>query len=198
MYLRNGRSISDSWSPAGEIRIDAPAGWSVKPARIETGGLAPDEKRLFEFSVTAPSAAAPGRYTLTDRSTFGAMTYSATSDSIRVGLRNVAQGKAATQKSLDWGGTPDRAVDGNIDGTFFNGSVTHTAEDGSPEPWWQVDLGADTQIQEIAIWTARTAAPTGRPSTFTVNGSGRYVRVQLKGNAPLSLAEVEVLAVGDG
>jgi alpha-L-fucosidase 2 len=37
----------------------------------------------------------------------------------------------------------------------------------------------------------------GRPSSFAVDRSGRYVRVQLKGNAPLSLAEVEVLTAGD-
>jgi F5/8 type C domain len=30
--------------------------------------------------------------------------------------------------------------------------VTHTAEDSSPEPWWQVDLGADVAIHESAVW----------------------------------------------
>ena len=228
-------NIGDSRSSAGEVTIAAPAGWSVDPASIAAGPLAAGETRSYEFRVTAPAGAAAGRYTLMARSTFGAMTYEARSDAIRIGLRNAALGTAATQKSLAWGGTPDRAVDGNVDGAFFDGSVTHTAEDGSAEPWWQVDLGTDVPIQEIAVWnrtdccadrlsdyyvlvsdhpfTSDSLATTlaepgvtafheqgtaGRPSSFPVSLTGRYVRVQLKGTAPLSLAEVEVLTVGDG
>jgi alpha-L-fucosidase len=108
--------------------------------------------------------------------------------------------------------------------------VTHTAEDGSAEPWWQVDLGADTAIGEIAVWnrtdccsdrlsdyyvlvsdhpfTSDSLAATlaepgttayheqaiaGRPTRIPTTASGRYVRVQLKGNAPLTIAEAEVL-----
>jgi alpha-L-fucosidase len=228
-------NIGDRRSPSGAVTVDAPAGWTVEPQRVAAAGLAPDETRTFEFRVTAGAGTEPGRYTLTARSTFGEMTYQARSGAIRVGLRNVAAGKAATQKSLSWGGTPDRAVDGNLDGAFFNGSVTHTAEDGSAEPWWQVDLGTGVPIQEIAVWNrtdccsnrlsdyyvlvsdhpfasdslaATLADPgvtafhepgtAGRPTSFPMDLAGRYVRVQLKGNAPLSLAEVEVLTEGDG
>jgi hypothetical protein len=125
-------------------------------------------------------------------------------------------------------------VDGNVDGAFFDGSVTHTAEDGSAEPWWQVDLGTNVAINEVAVWNRTDCCSTrlsdyyvlvsdhpftsdslaasladpgvtafheqgtaGRPSSFPAAVTGRYVRVQLKGNAPLSLAEVEVLTVGD-
>jgi hypothetical protein len=228
-------NIGDSPSPSGTVAIEAPDGWTVEPRSIAVGRLEPDEPSTFEFRLTAPAGATPGRYALTARSTFGAISYAAVSDSIRVGLENVAVGKAATQKSLGWGGTPDRAVDGNIDGAYSNDSVTHTAEDGSAEPWWQVDLGADVPINEIAVWnrtdccserlsdyyvlvsdqpfTSDSLSETlarpgvtafheqetaGRPSSFPASVTGRYVRVQLKGNAPLSLAEVEVLAVGDG
>jgi alpha-L-fucosidase len=227
-------NLADSATPAGEISLDPPAGWTVEPARIAAAPLAAHETRTFEFRVTAGPGTEPGRYTLASRSAFGAMSYAATSGSIRVGLRNVALGKAATQKSLAWGGTPDRAVDGDVNGAYFDGSVTHTAEDGSAEPWWQVDLGADVPIQEIAVWnrtdccserlsdyhvlvsdqpfTSDSLSETlaqpgvtafheqgtaGRPSSVAVGDSGRYVRVQLAGNAPLSLAEVEVLAPGD-
>jgi alpha-L-fucosidase len=142
---------------------------------------------------------------------------------------NAALGKPATQKSVGNGGVPERAVDGNTDGTWGAGSVTHTAEDGSPEPWWQVDLGADVPIREIAVWNrtdccgerlsdyyvlvsdqpfagdslaAVLAQPgvtafhqpgtAGSPTRIPMDLSGRHVRVQLTGNAPLSLAEVEV------
>ena len=228
-------NIGDKRSPSGRVTIETPDGWTVEPRSLAADRLAAGESRTFEFRVTAPAGATPGRYTLTAASTFGAMTYEARSESIRVGLENVAQGKAATQKSLDWGGTPDRAVDGNVDGAFFNDSVTHTAEDGSAEPWWQVDLGSSVPITEIAVWnrtdccsdrlsdyyvlvsdqpfTSDSLSETlaqpgvtalhedgtaGRPSSLEASLSGRYVRVQLAGTAPLSLAEVEVLAVGDG
>jgi alpha-L-fucosidase len=228
-------NLGDSASPAGTVKVDAPDGWTVEPPSLGATPLAPHETRTFEFQVTASPETEPGRYTLTARSTFGAMTYQARSGAIRVGLRNAALGQAATQKSLDWGGTPDRAVDGNIDGAFWAGSVTHTAEDGSAEPWWQVDLGTDVPIQEIAVWnrtdccserlsdyyvlvsdhpfTSDSLAATladpgvtafheqgtaGRPTSFPMSLNARYVRVQLKGTAPLSLAEVEVLTEGDG
>lgn len=228
-------NIGDSPSPSGAVTIDAPDGWTVEPGSAAATPLAAGETRTFEFRVTAPAGATPGRYTLTARATFGAMTYAARSDAVRVGLRNAALHQTATQKSLDWGGTPDRAVDGNVDGAFFDGSVTHTAEDGSAEPWWQVDLGTSVPINEIAVWNRTDCCSTrlsdyyvlvsdhpftndslaatlaepgvtafheqgtaGRPSSFPTSATGRYVRVQLKGNAPLSLAEVEVLTVGDG
>jgi alpha-L-fucosidase len=228
-------NLADSATPAGQVTLDAPAGWTVEPASTAAAPLAAHETRTFEFRVTAGAGTEPGRYTLASRSTFGAMSFTATSGSIRVGLENAALGKTATQKSLAWGGTPDRAVDGDVNGTYFDGSVTHTAEDGSAEPWWQVDLAADVAIREIAVWnrtdccserlsdyyvlvsdqpfTSDSLSETlaqpgvtafheqgtaGRPSSFAVNRSGRYVRVQLKGNAPLSLAEVEVLTAGGG
>jgi alpha-L-fucosidase len=220
----------DGRTPAGQVRLEVPEGWTVEPQAAGVQPLGPRESRTIEFTVTPAAATTPGRYTLLARSTFGAMSYQARSDVVRVGLRNVAEGKPATQKSLSWGGTPDRAVDGNVNGTYFDGSVTHTAEDGSAEPWWQVDLQADVPISEIAVWnrtdccserlsdyhvlvsdqpfTSDSLAEAlrqpgvtsfheqgtaGRPSSFPTDVSGRYVRVQLEGNAPLSLAEVEVL-----
>ena len=147
---------------------------------------------------------------------------------------NVAVGKAATQRSTAYGGVAERAVDGNTDGNWSAGSVTHSAEDGSPEPWWQVDLGASVPIHSVHVWNRSDCcserlgdyyvlvsnepfgsgsladvraqpgvtalhepSTAGRPtSIFTddLDLTGRYVRVQLTGNAPLSIAEVQVLA----
>lgn len=42
------------------------------------------------------------------------------------------------------------------------------------------------------------AGQAGRPTTLAVNRTGRYVRVQLTGTGALSLAEVQVLAAGQG
>jgi hypothetical protein len=67
-----------------------------------------------------------------------------------LGLPNLAQGKPATQSSVEWSGDPARAVDGNIDGIYWNNSVTHTG--AGPQPWWQVDLGQPSGIQAVQIF----------------------------------------------
>jgi len=54
---------------------------------------------------------------------------------------NLALGKTASQSStrLFSPAGPEAAIDGNTDGDFTHGSVTHTNAD--PYAWWQVDLG---------------------------------------------------------
>ena len=69
------------------------------------------------------------------------------------GTSNLALGKTATQSSTLAGYATDAAsmaVDGNTDGNFFDGSVTHTNADANA--WWQVDLGASAAISSITIW----------------------------------------------
>ena len=72
---------------------------------------------------------------------------------------DLASFQPATQSSTLPGTTASAAVDGNIDGNFFHGSVAHTREERSP--WWQVDLGATAEIGSIAIWN-RTDCCTSR------------------------------------
>lgn len=64
---------------------------------------------------------------------------------------NLALGRPATQSHTDgWGGVAARAVDGNRNGDFGAGSVTHTAS--TRNTWWQVDLGAARPISGVRIW----------------------------------------------
>jgi hypothetical protein len=63
---------------------------------------------------------------------------------------NVAFGKVATQSSTVVDAAPSRASDGNRNGDFANGSVTHT--DFQNQPWWQVDLGTLQPLDSVAIW----------------------------------------------
>jgi formylglycine-generating enzyme required for sulfatase activity len=65
------------------------------------------------------------------------------------GGQNVAQGKRATQSSTYGDAEAGRAVDGNTNGVFSHGSVTHT-QDGDNE-WWEVDLGAVFPIERIEL-----------------------------------------------
>jgi hypothetical protein len=68
-------------------------------------------------------------------------------------LSNLAAGKPAAQSSTLSGypaSGPQVAVDGNNNGDFFKGSVTHTNADANA--WWQVDLGASAAINSVVVW----------------------------------------------
>jgi hypothetical protein len=72
-------------------------------------------------------------------------------------VSNVAQGKAATQSSLlSAAGRASNAVDGNTNGDFMAGSVTHT--DQELNAWWQVDLGTSATISSVEIWNRTDGA----------------------------------------
>jgi hypothetical protein len=64
---------------------------------------------------------------------------------------NVARKGTATQSSTDFNGSANLAIDGNTDGDYEKShSVTHTKE--SANPWWEVDLGAETPVDRVVIW----------------------------------------------
>ena len=69
---------------------------------------------------------------------------------------DMALGRPTTQSSTQGGlcgggGCPaSLAVDGNTDGNYYDGSVTHT--DYQSEAWWQVDLGAVQPIDRVETW----------------------------------------------
>jgi hypothetical protein len=64
---------------------------------------------------------------------------------------NLALGKTATQSStyVDFA-VAALAVDGNTNGNFGPGSVTHTNLEANA--WWQVDLGPSATVNSIVIW----------------------------------------------
>lgn len=64
--------------------------------------------------------------------------------------QNLALNRPAGQSSIGFGGSAGKAVDGNTDGYFANGSVAHTGLDD--QAWWQVDLGSIKNISDIKIW----------------------------------------------
>ncbi|WP_405486264.1 LamG-like jellyroll fold domain-containing protein [Streptomyces sp. NBC_00096] len=61
----------------------------------------------------------------------------------------VLSGRTASQSSTYSGASATRAVDGDTNGDWFAGSVSHTALEASP--WWQTDLGASRTLQAIEI-----------------------------------------------
>ena len=76
--------------------------------------------------------------------------------------RNVAQGKSARFSSTYMQAVAARAVDGNTNGDYHKGSVAHSGGNDALS-FWEVDLGADTTLDEIVLWN-RTDGGTGQRS----------------------------------
>ncbi|HEX8745693.1 MAG TPA: discoidin domain-containing protein, partial [Pyrinomonadaceae bacterium] len=130
---------------------------------------------------------------------------------------NLAAGMPATQSSTGWDSPASRAVDGNTDGNWYNGSVSHT--DNNDQAWWQVDLGKVYQLERVNLWLMTiccsshgnfyvklsadgnnwtsyyVAGPVDQIS-LPVNDAARYVKVQLVGTGYLALAEVQAMGFG--
>jgi RHS repeat-associated protein len=79
--------------------------------------------------------------------------------------QNLALGKPSAQSSTALGAAASRANDGNTDGNFADGSVSHTNLEYLP--WWYVDLGSSQQITSINVWN-RTDCCSSRTSNFNV------------------------------
>lgn len=132
-------------------------------------------------------------------------------------VENLALWKPVAQSSTAFDGDASRAVDGNPDGNYAHNSVTHTANE--PQPWWEVDLEAVSDIGEVIIYNRTDGCCSDRLSNFdilisdnrinwqiaasfpgvapartshTIQTWGRFVRVQLRGTNFLNLAEVQV------
>lgn len=133
---------------------------------------------------------------------------------------NLAYGKVAEQSSIhgDLPGEASRAVDGDTSGRWSLGSITRTKTEY--RPWWQVRLGKEYEIGDIKIWNRTDDCCAYKLDNFdvfvydddgdlkfktTVNEmpspyiivnaggvKGSRVRVKLKDENQLSLAEVEV------
>ncbi|GMH42282.1 hypothetical protein BSKO_10201 [Bryopsis sp. KO-2023] len=66
----------------------------------------------------------------------------------------LSQGKRTFQSSTAWDGFSERAVDGNTNSLYGQGSCTHTGNDRQAltnNPWWTVDLGASKLINRVRV-----------------------------------------------
>ncbi len=67
------------------------------------------------------------------------------------GGTNVALRGTPSQSSTDYLGDANRAIDGNTDGNYGESrSTTHTRME--KDPWWELDLGAEIQVEQVAVW----------------------------------------------
>jgi hypothetical protein len=78
---------------------------------------------------------------------------------------NIAQGKPAAQSTTAFDSPAGHAVDGNTNGSYGAGSLSHTDDD--LHAWWQVDLGSSQALSGINLWN-RTDCCTDRDSDYWV------------------------------
>ena len=90
-------------------------------------------------------------------------------------LTELAHSKKATQSSGISGSQAQaaRAVDGDTNGDFNAGSVTHTQLEQSP--WWEVDLGESFSIDSVEVWN-RTDSAVDRLSDYWIFTSDQPFR----------------------
>ena len=116
------------------------AGYAFSTSSRSSTGAAATFEQLLACKSGQPAGALCSFWECNDPLTFGPMlTY---------------HGGSAYQSSTEWDGDAMRAVDGNTDGNFWDGSVTYTAY-GAPGGWWQANLGDQFAITSIDVF-ART------------------------------------------
>ncbi|MEV6406565.1 discoidin domain-containing protein [Streptomyces bobili] len=140
----------------------SPTGYNlVAGSTSRTSGVAiPNNGGRDYFGNSVPALCDPDRGAVQS----SALTSQTCSSSLVVGGN-------ATQSSTLNGASADRALDGDTDGNFSNGSVTHT--NNAPidaNPWWQVDLGSSRPVGTIRI-ANRTDCCSSRLSNFNVFAS---------------------------
>ena len=88
---------------------------------------------------------------------------------------NIASEGVASQNSTGFGGPAGLAIDGDTNGFYQNGSVSHTAV--GKDPWFEVDLKSIRPIDSIAIWNRMDKGTENRLQGYhiTVLDEGRNV-----------------------
>ncbi len=128
----------------------------IPDAELPAGGAGHAENGNFvlnEFSVvaTSPDAKAPRARYVRIEAPGKERILSLAEVQVFKGDANIAGKGKAFQSSTDFNGSANLAIDNNTDGEFERShSVTHTKK--SENPWWELDLGAETEIDRIVIW----------------------------------------------
>lgn len=126
------------------------------PGRADNGNAV-----LDEFRVTAsplPANAVRGRFVRVELSGKQRI-LSLAEVQVFSGGQNIAATGKASQSGTASGGDAQRAIDGNTDGDYFkSNSVTHTAP--AENPWWELDLGSDRDLEQVVLWN-RTDGTVG-------------------------------------
>ncbi len=82
------------------------------------------------------------------------------------GSENLATKGKASQVSTGFGGPANYANDGNTNGNYTGKSVSHTAQ--ANDPWWEIDLGKEVPVSQIAIWNRTDNGTAARMKKFRI------------------------------
>ncbi len=108
---------------------------------------------------------------------------------------NIARTGKASQSSVDANAGAQLALDGITDGDFGVSSTTLTqAEDN---PWWEVDLGAEMPLEEIAVWNRTDRGFGTRLTDFKVvalDHDRKQIWEKSVGSAPSPVVRLRVPA----
>jgi len=80
---------------------------------------------------------------------------------------NIARQGKATQSSTSNNAPASRAIDGKKSGSFGDNGQTHTQE-GTDNPWWELDLGEETILEGITIYNRTDGNLGSRLNNFTL------------------------------
>ena len=174
----NPSAVVSGQSATGTVTLTAAAGSGGVPVALSSSNAAaasvpssvtvPQGASSATFSVNTGNVSSATSVTLTASYSGLSKTFGLTVNpsSVPPGQPDLAQNKMATQSSTYSPGTDaSKALDGNTDGLYGDGSLSITNLDGNP--WWQVDLGASATVSSIVVWN-RTDCCGNRLSDYWV------------------------------
>ncbi len=82
------------------------------------------------------------------------------------GGKNVAVGGKASQASTGFNGPAHLANDGNTNGDYAKGSVSHCAQ--QDDPWWEVDLKQELPVDTVTVWNRTDGGTSARTANFVI------------------------------
>lgn len=88
-------------------------------------------------------------------------------------------------------GLAPNAIDGNTNGVWSGGSVTHTGS-AVVGNWWQVNLGSIRKIDKIEIYNRSDDCCIGRLREFYIFISGQEINEQGNSDEGINAAKAEV------
>ena len=106
-----------------------------------------------------------GRYVRVELS--GRKTLTLAEVEVMSGGKNIAPLGRASQKNTSSGGDAKRGIDGNKKPSYGAGGQTHT-EEGTSNPWWEVDLGSEYPIEEVIVYNRTDGDLGSRLNGFTL------------------------------
>lgn len=82
------------------------------------------------------------------------------------GGKNAALKGKASQASTGFNGPAHLANDGNTNGDYARGSVSHCAQ--QDDPWWEVDLQQEVPVDSIMVWNRTDGGTSARTENLVV------------------------------